>query len=87
MRGYTFIAVLRAAFILSAVRRKGYVKMAIGSATQRGNVVYVFGDRGNQLFSQLGELVGYTQSSVSIRRGNYVYIFNERGNQTGGHMG
>ena len=45
-------------------------KMAIGSAVQRGNSVNVYNERGVMLFSKVGELIGYTGTTVTIRRGN-----------------
>ena len=44
--------------------------MAIGSAVQRGNSVNVYNERGVMLFSKVGELIGYTGTTVTIRRGN-----------------
>ncbi len=53
--------------------------MAIGTATQRGDYVYAYNERGNFSFSINGELHGFTSGSVSVRRGNYVYMYDERG--------
>lgn len=61
--------------------------MAIGSALQRGNYVYIYDERGRQLAClSAGSgphdgLHGYTGGTVSIRRGNYVYTYDERGRQ------
>jgi hypothetical protein len=56
--------------------------MAIANAVQRGSVVYVYDEKGRQLFSQSGELHGYTGGTVSVRRGNVVYVYNDKGRQT-----
>ena len=45
----------------------------IGTAVQRGNYVYVYDEKNRQLYSQYGELYGFTGSTVSIKRNNYVY--------------
>lgn len=61
--------------------------MAIGSAVQRGNHVYVYDERGRQLaMLQAGTgprdgLVGYTGATVSIRRGANVFTYDESGRQ------
>ena len=61
--------------------------MAIGSAVQRGNQVYVHDERGRQLaMLHAGSgpqdgLKGYTGAAVSIQRGAYVYTYDERGRQ------
>ena len=55
--------------------------MAIGTVTQRGNMIYVYDERGHLKFTQSGELQGYTSTSVSVRRGggNLVYVYDENG--------
>lgn len=54
--------------------------MAIGTVTQRGNVIYVYDERGHLKFTQTGEMQGYTGTTVSIRRGgNVVYVYDENG--------
>ena len=57
----------------------------IGTAIQRGNYVYVYDEKNHQLYSQYGELYGFTGSTVSIKRNNYVYTYDEKGHQTGSH--
>ena len=53
--------------------------MAIGSAVQRGSLVYVYDEKGRRLTSLLAgkgpkdELQGYTSSTVSVRRGSLIY--------------
>ena len=55
--------------------------MAIGTVTQRGNMIYVYDDRGHLKFTQSGELVGYTSGTVSVRRSNssLTYVYDENG--------
>lgn len=57
--------------------------MAIGSAVQKGSMVYIYDERGRQLASvSAGDgLQGYTGSTVSVKRGNMVYTYDERGRQ------
>ena len=53
--------------------------MAIANAVQRGSTVHVYDKRGRFLFSQSGELHGFTGATVAIRRGNVIYVYDERG--------
>jgi len=60
--------------------------MAIASAVPRGSSVYVYDEKGRQLFSISaggpGEgLQGYTASTVSIRLGSSIYVYDEKGRQ------
>lgn len=56
--------------------------MAIGSAVQRGSMIYAYDERGRMLWSRSGDaLHGYTGATVSIRRGAMVYTYDERGRQ------
>ncbi len=32
------------------------------------------------MFIQLGDLLGFTATTVSIKRGGTIYVYNERGN-------
>ena len=64
----------------------------IGSAIPRGNVVYVYDEKGSSMFSlnaggQFASdgLQGYTPSTLSIRRGSTVYTYNERGQSISQH--
>ena len=52
--------------------------MAIASAVQKGNNVYVYNEKNSLLFSRDGTLVGYTSTTVSIKRGNTTYTYDER---------
>ena len=59
--------------------------MAIGHAEVRGTNVYVFDDKGRQLYfksmTNKGSLVGFTSATVSIKIGPNTYIYNEKGSQ------
>ena len=62
--------------------------MAIGNAVERGSMIYVYDEKGRQLFStsagntSKGDgLKGYTSSTVNIRRGSIIYTYNEKGRQ------
>lgn len=52
--------------------------MAIATAVQRGNWVYVYDERGNSIMSLDGELHGFTSNTVSIKRGNWIHVYDER---------
>jgi hypothetical protein len=56
----------------------------IATVTQRGSFLCVYNARGTQLsvIAAGDGLVGYTQSSVSVRRGDFIYIFDANGKQT-----
>ncbi len=59
--------------------------MAISNASQKGNYVHVYDERGRKIFEKPAGngpkdgLVGFTGSSVSIRRGNNIYTYDEYG--------
>ena len=61
--------------------------MSIGNAVQRGTTVFVYDEKGRQLFTQsagVGKddgLKGYTGSTVNIRRGGTIFTYNEKGRQ------
>lgn len=61
--------------------------MPIGNAVQRGGFVYVYNEKGHQLFTQSAGrgpndgLKGYTSGTVNIQRGGFIYTFNEKGQQ------
>ncbi len=59
--------------------------MAIGSAIQKGSTVYVYDEKGFQLTSVSGELMGYTSSSFSVKKGGTIYVYNERGSLLSSH--
>lgn len=74
---YSFCSLKKAA--------KGVFLFMIVTAIQKGNSVYVYGERNKLLFTQSGELHGYTGSSVSIKKGNMIYCYNERGSLISTH--
>ncbi|MCI7718371.1 hypothetical protein ACEF11_06500 [[Pasteurella] aerogenes] len=52
--------------------------MAITTAVQRGNTVFVY--NGNKLlFTQQGNLHGYTAGSVAVKRSGIIYNYDEKG--------
>lgn len=53
--------------------------MAISTAVQRGNWVYIYDEHGSQKTGISGDLHGFTGSSVSVKRGNWIYVYNEHG--------
>jgi hypothetical protein len=61
--------------------------MPIGNAVQRGSTVYVYDEKGRQIFTQLAGsgpkdgLQGYTGGTVNIRRGSTIYTYDEKGRQ------
>jgi hypothetical protein len=55
--------------------------MAITTAVQKGNLVYVYGEKNRQLFTKSGQLTGYTGGSVSVKQGNMIYTYDEKGRQ------
>lgn len=57
----------------------------ISVAVQKGNTVYVYGERNQLLFMKSGILHGYTGGSVSILNGNTVYTYNEKGSTLSSH--
>lgn len=61
--------------------------MAIGSALDKGSIVEIYDENGNQTGyvykSEDDRLMGYSSSSVSIDFGNIIRIYDERGSETG----
>jgi len=63
--------------------------MAIGNAVQRTSLVYVYDEKGRQLFSLAAGngpndgLKGYTSETVNIRRGSLIYTYDAKGRQKG----
>ncbi len=53
--------------------------MAISTAVQKGNMVYVYDEKGKVLFMRFGKLHGYTSDSVSIEtQKNTLSIFDPK---------
>lgn len=55
--------------------------MAITNAVERGTFVYVYGDKGKQLFVKPGQLHGFTSASIVVRKGGWLYTYDEKGRQ------
>lgn len=61
--------------------------MAIGNAIQKGSIVYVYDEKGRQIFTKPAGsgssdgITGYTSGTVNIRRGSLIYTYNEKGIQ------
>ncbi len=51
----------------------------ISYAEQKGSMVYVYNSNGSILWTNYGELQGYTSSTVVIRRGGTTFVYGERG--------
>ncbi|WP_104759959.1 hypothetical protein [Helicobacter bizzozeronii] len=59
--------------------------MAISSAVQKGSSVYVYDEKNKHIFTQSGELVGFTGNTVSVKKGSSVYVYDEKGHHTATH--
>ncbi len=61
--------------------------MAIGNAVEKGAFVFVYDEKGHQLFTQPkgtapGDgLKGYTGGTVNIQRGSFIFTYNDKGRQ------
>lgn len=55
--------------------------MAIGNAVTKGSWVYVYDERGRQLFTKSGALHGFTGGTVAVRKSNWIYVYDEKGRQ------
>jgi hypothetical protein len=59
--------------------------MAIGSAVERGPLIYVFDEHGMTLFAKArgsahtDGLLGFTDATVTIRRGSIIYTYDDKG--------
>jgi hypothetical protein len=57
----------------------------IGSAIERGSLIYVYDERGMTLFSKArgsganDGLMGFTGSTVTARYGSIIYTYDEKG--------
>jgi hypothetical protein len=57
----------------------------IGSAIERGSLIYVYDERGMTLFSKTrgsgpnDGLMGFTGSTVTARFGSIIYTYDEKG--------
>ena len=72
-----------ALFSFAAVPAKADDGKQIANVVQRGNFAYVYDAKGSQFLTlSAGDgVVGFTQSTVSIRRGNFIYVYNNKGSQ------
>jgi len=57
----------------------------IECAVQKGNTVYVYGNGNRTLFTELGELQGYTSTTFSVKKGNTIYVYNDKGDNIAVH--
>ena len=54
----------------------------ITTAIQRGNIVYVYGEKNQTIFTASGILMGYTGTTVTVKRGSIdalIYVYNDKG--------
>jgi len=62
--------------------------MAIGNAVERDSMVFVFDEKGAQIyvrsagFGPHDGLKSYTPGTVNIRHGSFMYTYDEKGKQT-----
>lgn len=70
---------------LAAIPAKADDGKQIANVVERGGFAYVYDAKGSQFLTlAAGDgVVGFTQSTVSIRRGNFIYVYNNKGSQTG----
>jgi hypothetical protein len=59
--------------------------MAIGSALERGSLIYAFDEHGRTLFAKAkgsgpkDGLVGFTSSTVTVQYGSILYTYDQKG--------
>lgn len=51
----------------------------VSYAVQKGGSVYVYNEKNEMIFCKIGELCGYTSSSVSIKKASCVYVYSDKG--------
>jgi hypothetical protein len=51
----------------------------ITTAIQRGNIVYVYGEKNQTIFTASGILMGYTGTTVTVKRGSIISVYNDKG--------
>jgi hypothetical protein len=83
VRFHRFFVVFLALFIAAASTTRAGEEKQIANVVQRGNFAYVYDAKGSQFLTlSAGDgIVGFTQSTVSIRRGNFIYTYNAKGSQ------
>jgi hypothetical protein len=55
--------------------------MAIGNVVKKGTTIFVYDERGKQLFTQTGDLHGFTSGTAVIKKESTLFTFNETGRQ------
>lgn len=53
----------------------------IGSALQKGSTVYVYNEKGIQIYQKSGQLLGFTGSTMTLKNGSTAYTYDEKGIQ------
>lgn len=48
-------------------------------AKQQGTNVMVYNESGGFMFNKIGNLVGYTSDTVTVKQGGTTYVYGERG--------
>jgi hypothetical protein len=51
----------------------------IALAQQKGSDVYVYDENGRIMFNKMGELIGFTSNTVSVKQGSTFYVYGDRG--------
>ena len=51
----------------------------IGYAIQKGNRVYVYDDKNNEITNRMGELLGFSSSSYVVKKDHQVNVYDEHG--------
>lgn len=51
----------------------------ISVAVQKGNSVYVYNEKNQNICIQSGTLAGFTSTTFSVKKGSSVYTYNEKG--------
>ena len=51
----------------------------IGYAIQKGNRVYVYDDKNQEITNKSGELLGFSSTSYVVKNGRQVLVYDEHG--------
>ena len=85
MKNPTLLAILLLAAIAPILRAEP-AKKVIATVVERSGCVYAYNDKGTIITTVNGGnggpkdgLVGYTQSTISVRRGGCIYVYNPNG--------
>lgn len=57
----------------------------ISVAVQKGNSVYVYNEKNQNICVKDGTLVGFTSTTFSVKKGSSVYTYNEKGQFISAH--